>query len=146
MIDPYDLQRFVTAQAPVFERVLEELDRGRKTSHWMWFVFPQIRGLGQSHIAQRYAIASLDEARAYLAHPLLGARLRDCTARINAVEGRTISQILGYPDDLKFASSMTLFAHTAQDAAVFRHALDRYFAGEEDRATLERLQPGNRIR
>ncbi len=139
MPDPYDLQRFIDAQAPVFDRVCAELASGRKASHWMWFVFPQIRGLGHSPMAERYAISSLAEAHAYLVHPVLGPRLRRCVALVNAVEGRSIRDILGPPDDLKFRSCMTLFAHAAADGAVFRAALDRYFAGEEDPATQARL-------
>src|SRR3954469_25755775 len=108
--DPYDLQRFIEAQAPVYERVCQELRDGRKTSHWMWFVFPQIAGLGLSSMSQRYAIRDRDEARAYDAHPVLGPRLRECTALVNAVEGRTAHQIFGSPDDVKFRSSMTLFS------------------------------------
>jgi uncharacterized protein (DUF1810 family) len=111
--DPYSLQRFLDAQAPVYERVLGELRAGRKRSHWMWFVFPQIAGLGQSEMARRYAISSLAEAKTYREHPVLGARLRDCTALVNQVDGRSIDEIFGYPDDLKFHSSMTLFARAA---------------------------------
>ena len=139
MPDPYDLQRFLAAQNPVFDRVCEELARGRKAGHWMWFVFPQIAGLGRSPMAERYAISSLDEARAYLAHPVLGPRLRRCAALVNAVEGRLIRDIMGPPDDLKFRSCMTLFARAADDDAVFRAALGKYFAGDEDSATLARL-------
>lgn len=139
MLDPYDLQRFVEAQDPVFDRVCEELAQGRKASHWIWFVFPQISGLGRSPMAERYAISSLAEARAYLAHPVLGPRLRRCAALVNAAGGRSILDILGSPDDLKFRSCMTLFAHAAPDDAVFRAALDKYFAGGEDAATLARL-------
>ncbi|MDR3511740.1 MAG: DUF1810 domain-containing protein [Caulobacteraceae bacterium] len=139
MSDPHDLQRFVAAQAPVFERVLDELRRGRKASHWMWFVFPQIQGLGRSPTARRYAIASLEEARAYLEHPVLGPRLRQCAGLVNAVQGASIHDILGDPDDLKFHSCMTLFARAAPGERVFQDALDRYFAGEPDRVTLERL-------
>lgn len=137
--DPFRLQRFVDAQAGVYRQVIEELRAGRKRSHWMWFIFPQIRGLGFSAMAAAYAISSLNEARAYLAHPLLGPRLRECTALVNAVEGRTAGEIFGYPDDLKFRSSMTLFARAAQDNRVFRDALDKYFGGNEDAATLARL-------
>lgn len=139
MDDPYDLQRFVTAQDPVFARVLAELRQGRKTSHWMWFVFPQIRGLGHSPMAQRYAIGSRAEAVAYLAHPVLGPRLRECTQLVSAVEGRTIGDIFGSPDDMKFRSSMTLFAHATADNEVFLAALRKYCAGEFDPATLDRL-------
>ena len=139
MADPFDLQRFVDAQARVIDRVRTELAQGRKASHWMWFVFPQIAGLGRSAMAERYAIGSLDEAKAYLDHPILGPRLRDCVGLVNEVEGRPILQILGHPDDLKFRSSMTLFAHAAADGQVFRRALQKYFGGEDDPATLEQL-------
>ncbi len=138
--DPHDLARFVQAQEPVLAQVQAELRDGEKRSHWMWFVFPQLAGLGHSAMARRYAIASLAEARAYLAHPLLGERLRRCTALVNAVPGRTIHRILGSPDDLKFHSSMTLFAAADPDEAVFAAALDRYFGGERDAATLARLR------
>jgi uncharacterized protein (DUF1810 family) len=137
--DPHDLQRFVTAQAPVYDQVRAELRRGRKASHWMWFVFPQIAGLGQSLMARRYAIASLDEACAYLAHPLLGARLRECAALV-AAEARPLRATLGSPDDLEFHSSMTLFALACSDEPVFAQALDKYFAGAADPATLAALR------
>lgn len=140
MSDPYNLQRFVTAQNPVFEQVLAELEVGEKSSHWMWFVFPQIAGLGRSPLAVEYAIASRAEALAYLAHPLLGPRLRECTERVNQIEGRTLHQIFGSPDDMKFRSSMTLFAQVAPDNRVFLDALEKYFGGEFDRLTLERLE------
>ena len=139
MDDPHDLQRFVDAQAPVIERARAELAQGRKRGHWMWFVFPQIAGLGNSAMAQRYAIRSLDEARAYLAHPVLGPRLEDCTRLALAVEGRTASDIFGWPDDMKFRSSMTLFAQAAPDNPVFAAALGKYFDGEPDQETLKRL-------
>jgi uncharacterized protein (DUF1810 family) len=135
----YNLERFVDAQDPLYQRVCEELRRGRKTSHWMWFVFPQIAGLGRSDMAQRYAITSIDEARAYLDHPVLGPRLTECTTLVNQVEGRTISDIFGFPDDAKFRSCITLFAHAALDNPVFKTALQKYFEGEEDPATLEKL-------
>jgi uncharacterized protein (DUF1810 family) len=137
--DPFDLQRFVDAQAPVYDRVLLELHEGRKRSHWMWFVFPQIAGLGSSPMAQRYAIASRAEAAAYLAHPVLGPRLRECTRLLTATEGRSIHDILGSPDDMKFRSSMTLFAQTAKDNEIFRRCLEKYFQGEPDRLTLAAL-------
>jgi uncharacterized protein (DUF1810 family) len=138
--DPHDLRRFVDAQARVYERALEELQRGRKTSHWMWFVFPQLRGLGQSPMAHEYGIASLDEARAYLAHPLLGARLRECTAAVNAIDGRSAHDVFGSPDDMKFRSSMTLF-HLADPHDVgCTAALDHYFDGETDARTVELLE------
>ncbi len=139
MDDPHDLRRFVEAQAPVFERVLRELGAGRKESHWMWFVFPQIAGLGHSPMAQRYAIASLAEAEAYARHALLGTRLAQCTDLVNGIEGRSIVSILGRPDDLKFHSSMTLFARATEDNSRYVQALDRYFEGRCDTATLERL-------
>ena len=138
--DPFNLQRFVDAQAPVYERVVEELRAGQKRSHWMWFVFPQIAGLGHSSMAQKYAISSLEEAMGYLAHPLLGPRLRECTRLVNAVTGRTIEEIFGYPDDMKFRSSMTLFAKAGADPGVFGEALKKYFGGEPDEKTLECLQ------
>ena len=118
---------------------MAELRAGRKSSHWMWFVFPQIHGLGRSPMAQRFAISSLAEAEAYLRHPVLGPRLRECTQLVNAVEGHSIEDIFGYPDYLKFRSSMTLFAHAAFDDPVFSDALRKYFAGKEDVLTLERL-------
>ena len=137
--DPYNLQRFVDAQEPVYQRVCDELRAGRKTSHWMWFIFPQIAGLGRSETARRYAIASRAEARAYLDHPVLGPRLRECTRLVNRVEGRSVHQIFGAPDDLKFHSSMTLFATVAPDEGVFQEALAKYFGGALDQATVERL-------
>ena len=139
MNDPYDLQRFVDAQNPVFEHVRSELQQGRKTGHWMWFIFPQIRGLGHSPVAAKFAIASREEAEAYLRHPILGSRLRECTRLVMAVEGRSIEQMFGYPDDLKFRSCMTLFAHATPDNQVFVDALRKYFGGEFDRLTIERL-------
>ena len=139
MDDPYDLRRYVSAQQPVFERVCAELAAGHKQSHWMWFVFPQLKGLGTSPMAQRYAIGSLEEARAYLAHPLLGERLRQCTQLVNQAEGRSAQAIFGYPDYLKFRSCMTLFAYAAGDSPVFTAALARYFAGEADPLTRELL-------
>ncbi|MFM0520281.1 MULTISPECIES: DUF1810 domain-containing protein [Caballeronia] len=140
MSDPYDLQRFVDAQESVIDDVRAELSAGRKRTHWMWFVFPQIAGLGHSAMAQHYAISSRDEARAYLAHPVLGARLVELTRIVNGVQGRSVGDIFGYPDDMKFHSSMTLFARTADDSDVFNEALRRYFEGRADEATLSRLQ------
>ena len=133
------LERFVQAQEPVIERVLEELRAGRKASHWMWFVFPQLEGLGHSPMAQRFAIASRAEAKAYLAHRVLGPRVRECTRLVNEVEGHGIEEIFGYPDYLKFRSSMTLFAQVSADDRLFGDALRKYFAGEYDPLTLERL-------
>ncbi|SAL60232.1 hypothetical protein AWB71_03360 [Caballeronia peredens] len=140
MSDPFDLQRFVDAQAGVIGDVRAELAAGRKRTHWMWFVFPQIAGLGHSAMAQRYAISSRDEARAYLAHPVLGVRLVELTRTVNGVQGRSVGDIFGYPDDMKFHSSMTLFAHTADVPEVFDEALRRYFDGHADDATLARLK------
>ena len=139
MSDPYDLQRFVDAQNPVYDKVCSELRDGRKKSHWMWFVFPQIEGLGSSPMARKFAISSLAEAAAYLEHPVLGPRLTECTRLVNLVEGRSIEQIFGRPDDLKFRSSMTLFARASADNQVFVDALQRHFNGEFDPATLARL-------
>jgi len=139
MSDPYNLQRFVDAQAPVYARAVAELRAGQKQSHWMWFIFPQIKGLGSSPAAQRFAIASRGEAKAYLDHPLLGPRLHECTRLVTNLQGRSIEDILGYPDDLKFRSSMTLFASVAENKADFTAALDKFYGGEMDRATLQRL-------
>ena len=135
--DPHDLNRFVSAQRPVFERVLAELRAGRKTSHWMWFVFPQARGLGQSAMSLLYGIASLDEARAYLAHPTLGPRLGECVALVTAAQAASLRAIFGTPDDLKFRSSMTLFALAANgDGGVYQRALARWCEGRRDERTL----------
>jgi uncharacterized protein (DUF1810 family) len=135
----YNLERFVEAQADCYEQVTLELRAGRKSSHWMWFIFPQMAGLGHSEMARQYAISSLAEAAAYLEHPMLGPRLRECAQLVVDVKGRSIDQILGYPDNLKFRSSMTLFAKAGPDERVFRDALEKYFGGGEDRLTLERL-------
>jgi uncharacterized protein (DUF1810 family) len=141
MPDPYHLQRFVDAQARCFAQVRSELSAGKKRSHWMWFIFPQLQGLGSSPMAQRYAISGLDEAKAYLAHPILGDRLRDCTSVVNAVSGRTVEDIFGYPDDLKFRSSVTLFAEASHPQnEVFKDALAKYFNGISDKTTMDRLQ------
>jgi uncharacterized protein (DUF1810 family) len=138
--DPFNLRRFVTAQEPVFDEVRAELRRGEKCSHWMWFIFPQIRGLGSSPRAQRFAISSAAEALAYLQHPVLGPRLRECIMLANNVQGRTLEQIFGSPDDMKFRSCMTLFAHVAPDNGVFREALEKYCRGGSDAKTLEILR------
>jgi len=135
----FDLERFVKAQQDVYDGVLAELRRGRKTGHWIWFIFPQVAGLGYSAMSRHYAISSLDEARAYLAHPVLGARLRDCAGMVLATEGRTAEQILGGIDALKLRSSMTLFHRAAPDEALFAKVLDRCFGGVADPATDERL-------
>lgn len=136
MDDPFDLARFVAAQAPLIDQVRGELRRGLKRSHWMWFVFPQLRGLGRSPTALRYGIASLDEAQAYLAHPVLGPRLLECTALMNQVPGRTAREILGSPDDLKFRSCMTLFGLAAPEEPLFRQALEQFFEGSPDPLTM----------
>jgi uncharacterized protein (DUF1810 family) len=141
MVDQYDLQRFVDAQQPVYARVTDELRAGDKRSHWMWFIFPQIEGIGSSPTAQRYAISGLDEARSYLTHPLLGPRLRECTAIVNGIEGKTLDEIFGYPDNRKFCSSMTLFARAAQDNAIFESALRKYCDDKPDPLTVARLPP-----
>jgi uncharacterized protein (DUF1810 family) len=137
--DPFDLQRFVEAQRAVYERARDELAAGRKRSHWMWFIFPQIEGLGSSVMSRRFAIASREEAGAYLTHPLLGRRLRECTQLVTGIEGHSIHEIFGSPDDMKFQSSMTLFSEVTDDNADFRAALEKYFAGKPDAATLARL-------
>jgi uncharacterized protein (DUF1810 family) len=137
--DPYDLQRFVDAQSHCFEQVCRELSEGRKQSHWMWFIFPQLKGLGHSAMANRYAVSSRQEAEAYLAHAILGPRLRHCTQLVILIEGRSIQQIFGVPDDLKFRSSMTLFANTASENKFCKDALQKYFAGIPDQLTLDRL-------
>lgn len=144
--DPFDLNRFVDAQARVYATVVEELRAGRKRSHWIWFIFPQLSGLGSSTMADRYGISSLAEARAYLAHPVLGPRLHECAGLVNRVPGGSIEEIFGWPDNLKVRSSMTLFARAgagdagdARDRRDFTELLDRYYGGEEDPATVARL-------
>jgi uncharacterized protein (DUF1810 family) len=154
--DPYDLERYVRAQKRAYAQACAELSAGRKASHWMWFIFPQLRGLGSSPTAQHYALNSLAEARTYLAHPLLGERLRECTRLVNRIEGCSARAIFGYPDDLKFRSCMTLFAQAAAGAdaaapdsgagradagaALFSEALARYYGGEPDPLTLRLLE------
>lgn len=137
--DPYDLQRFVDAQGPIYAQACAELNRGRKESHWMWFIFPQIAGLGASPMSRRFAIASKAEAQAYLQHPILGPRLYECARLVNQIDGRTALQIFDAPDDAKFRSSMTLFAAAAHDNEIFENALQKYFGGIADRLTLARL-------
>ncbi len=137
--DPYNLDRFVHAQSSVFEHVLQELRAGMKMGHWMWFIFPQIRGLGRSPISIEFAIASRQEASAYLHHPILGPRLKECTQLVLQVEGRSVEGIFGSPDDLKFRSSMTLFAQVSPDDDIFLRALQKYFGGVSDQLTLDRL-------
>ncbi len=139
MEDPYNLQRFLEAQRSVYDQVVRELTAGEKRSHWMWFIFPQIAGLGQSWTAQKFAINCLTEAQAYAAHPVLGARLRECTQLVLNIAGRTIEQIFPYPDNLKFHSSMTLFqaaSISSPDNALFTTALEKYFAAQPDANTL----------
>jgi len=140
--DPHDLNRFTNAQEGVYERALAELKSGQKRSHWMWFIFPQVEGLGQSPTSKYYAIKSAAEARAYLAHPLLGVRLRECAEAVLALEGRSASEVFGFPDDLKFRSCMTLFAEIAGADSVFAHVLQKVFNDQKDRQTLEFLNRG----
>jgi uncharacterized protein (DUF1810 family) len=135
----YDLQRFVDAQRDVYSTALAELRAGHKRSHWMWFIFPQVKGLGSSEMARRYAIGSTDEAAAYLAHPVLGKRLRECAEAVAMHDDRGVDEIFGHPDDLKFHSCMTLFADVAPDEAIFQACLDQFFDGMADPATIERL-------
>jgi uncharacterized protein (DUF1810 family) len=139
MQDPFNLQRFVDAQRLVIDRVVAELRAGQKRSHWMWYIFPQISGLGSSSTAQKFAISSLAEASAYLDHPVLGSRLRECTGLVNAIGDHSIEEIFGYPDHLKFHSSMSLFARAAPHDHVFQTALQKFFAGKLDQLTLDRL-------
>jgi uncharacterized protein (DUF1810 family) len=133
----FNLERFVAAQDTVYAQVCRELRQGRKQGHWMWFVFPQLKGLGQSFMANQFGIASADEARAYLAHPVLGPRLVECTALVNGAEGVSVDDIFGYPDTLKFRSSVTLFAHVSSSSNVFADALQKYYSGEPDPLTLQ---------
>lgn len=133
-------QHFIDAQAPVYDTVLAELRGGRKRSHWMWFIFPQLLGLGRSDMARRYALGGLADARSYLAHPVLGARLFECSALVSAIDGRDIVAIFGSPDDLKFHSSMTLFAQARPEQPIFDACLQKYFAGAPDGATLALLK------
>ena len=137
--DPFDLDRFVRAQAEDYDRALSELRGGKKRSHWMWYIFPQIEGLGQSPMSQRYSIKSAAEARAYLDHPILGPRLRECAALVNGITDRSAVEIFGSPDDMKLRSCATLFASVSDDA-VFEQVLEKYFNGQHDQETLRRLQ------
>ena len=139
MTDPLDLQRFVDAQRSTYDQALTELRAGQKRTHWMWFVFPQVAGLGRSGMAQRFALAGLDEARAYVAHPVLGPRLVECARALTDLDVDDPAQVMGSIDAQKLRSSMTLFAHAAPDQPVFRQVLDHYFAGAEDDATTSRL-------
>ena len=142
MKDVYNLQRFVEAQAGVLEGACAELRRGRKTGHWMWFIFPQLKGLGFSSMAEYYGITSLAEAKSYLEHPLLGERLIECSRIVTLIEGRSSREIFGSPDDLKFKSSMTLFAHAATANSIFIEAIDKYCGGKFDSLTLDLLRSG----
>lgn len=135
--DPFDLVRFVDAQADTYAHAVHELRSGQKRSHWMWFIFPQFDGLGMSATSQRYAIKSLPEAREYIRHPVLGARIAECTSIVNSLQGRSARQIFGTPDDMKFRSSMTLFELASGPDSEFASALEKYFAGERDAKTLE---------
>ncbi|MCW3062620.1 MAG: hypothetical protein JWQ02_4441 [Capsulimonas sp.] len=137
--DPFRLERFTTAQQPVYGTALTELTKGRKRTHWMWYIFPQFEGLGYSATSKHYAIRSLEEAQAYLDHPVLGARLQQCAEAVLAVEERTASEIFGSPDDVKLQSSMTLFAQADRSGSVFTQVLEKYFDGREDSETLRRL-------
>ena len=137
--DPFNLKRFISAQEEVYDRVLAELRNGSKRSHWMWYIFPQLDGLAQSTTSKYYAIKSREEAIAYLNHPVLGARLRECAEAVFAVKGKTVSEIFGYPDDLKLKSSTTLFSDVTTDF-VFARVLDKYFQGDRDGKTLQLLE------
>ena len=134
--DPYDLQRFVEVQEPAYDRALSELRAGRKQTHWIWYIFPQLAGLGSSQMARTYGIQTLDEARAYLAHPLLGARLTECVVALNFLARGSAREVLGEVDAMKFRSSMTLFSEVAGNRSVFAQALEKYFSGERDATTL----------
>lgn len=138
--DNVDLSRFTSAQESIYESALAELRNGRKRTHWMWYVFPQIDGLGRSTASKHYAIKSIEEARQYLNHPVLGKRLLECAKAVFAIEGRSISEVFGYPDNLKLKSSMTLFAYVADPYSVFSRILDKYFNGEQDTLTLQLLE------
>jgi uncharacterized protein (DUF1810 family) len=138
--DVYDLQRFLDAQRECYESVVRELRAGRKETHWMWYIFPQIRGLGSSAMAQKYAISCLTEAQAFLGHPVLGSRLRECTQIVSAAKTAAVEDIFGYPDDRKFHASMTLFAHACTDNQFLMQALQKYFHSQFDPQTLERLK------
>ena len=145
MSDPYNLRRFVDAQRPIYDDVCRELREGRKRSHWMWFIFPQIEGLGHSTLAREYAIASLEEAEAYLQHPVLGPRLEECARLVAAINARSIEDIFGYPDYIKFHSSMTLFSQVPHHREIFEECLKKYFGGESDSATLTTLKNKGRM-
>ena len=143
--DPYNLKRFLSAQEGVYARALAELRRGQKRTHWMWYIFPQFDGLGYSPTAKEYSIKSIEEARRYLNHPVLGKRLLECTEAVIGLKGGSLSEIFGYPDDLKFKSSMTLFEKVAGSGSMFSYALDRYCHGERDATTLGLLENANSL-
>ena len=134
------LTRFITAQDPVYNDVLSELKSGQKRSHWMWFIFPEIDGLGHSAMAKRYAIKSADEAREYLSHPVLAKRLIECAETVKGIQDRSASQIFGYPDDMKFRSSLTLFASVSGEASIFHDLITKYYTGKPDERTIEILR------
>ena len=138
--DPYNLNRFISAQDPVYDQVRSELRQGFKMTHWIWFIFPQIKGLSLSSTSQTFSISSLEEAVSYANHPVLGPRLLECTHLVTNVSGKTIKQILGFTDSTKFRSSMTLFAYAATDSPLFKEALKKYFSGQYDQLTIDKLQ------
>ncbi len=140
MEDPFHLQRFINAQNSIYDKVLNELKRGGKKTCWMWFVFPQVIGLGRTPVAEKYSIKSIEEAKAYIAHPVLWARLQECTKLVVNIVGRTANQIFGFPDDLKFRSSMTLFNHVAEDKKIYKDAIVKFYDGEKDHLTIEILE------
>lgn len=140
MNDPFNLSRFVDAQAAVYQQALAEIRAGHKRSHWMWFIFPQIAGLGSSPMSEHFAIRSRAEGEAYLAHPVLGARLRECSSALLALGARSASEVFGHPDDLKLRSSMTLFAWVSEPRSIFEHVLDTLFGGERDAITVRLLE------
>ena len=142
MTDPFNLDRFVFAQEKIYSSVVEELKAGIKMSHWMWFIFPQVESLGRTEIAKRYAIKSLDEAKAYVSHPVLGRRLQECTKLVLAIDGKSANDIFGHPDDLKFKSSMTLFLVAAPQIDLFQRAINKYYDGHQDRLTIGFLEAG----
>ena len=138
--DPFDLRRFVQAQEGAYESALSELKLGQKRSHWMWYIFPQIDGLGRSAMAKHYAIKNVEEARGYVNHPVIGARLLECTETVLGIEGRSVAEIFGFPDDMKFKSSMTLFEYISEPDSIFALALDKFFSGDRDDKTLQLLE------
>jgi len=139
-VDPHNLTRFLQAQGPVYEQALAEIRAGRKRSHWMWYVFPQFKGLGNSPTSIHYAIGSIEEAQAYLAHPILGARLVECAEAALQIDGRSALEVFGSPDDMKLRSSATLFAAMSPDGSVFHRIIDKYFTGEQDVRTVELMR------